>query len=189
MDGIETLLNLPETIPVLAYRFTVNPQLIGQIFAPTYIVMIDEDQAKINPQEFWVKDSRLVHGQTEATAKPYQDADFVLLQIAQGEHRNDERTLDFYPLYEKTVDLAAQASTDFYWNEAKAHFNTLKRSMLTNPDLIKDDFNNLSAQYFEDISTLRKQAAKESAMAGKGLDSEEMEMQKIAKALDDLDEL
>ncbi len=189
MDGLETLLDLPQTAPVLGYRWTINPQLVGQVFEPAYLVLIDEDEALIDPSMFFVRDSRLYSGDDEATAQPYKAHDFILLHIAQGVKRTDERTLDFYPLWEKARDLAEQASTDHFWSEAKSYFNTLKRNMLASSDLVRPDFKRLIEGYLAEMGDLRKQAVGLSTLSAKELSADEKEMLQISKELDDLDEL
>ena len=42
---IEAILGLDETVPVLGYRVTINPQ-INQMMTPDYYVLIDEDGAE-----------------------------------------------------------------------------------------------------------------------------------------------
>src|SRR6185369_8541880 len=72
MSGMRVLLNLPKSQPVLAYRETINPQ-INQPLNPIHLVLIDAP----NPNEhekkkFWVKNSQLFYGETEANALPYR---------------------------------------------------------------------------------------------------------------------
>jgi len=187
LDGIETLLGLQQTIPVVGYRISINP-VIGQVLEPTYFVLIDEDARLIQQNNFWVRDWRLYSGPDKNTAAPYHDHDFILFSIAQGTKREDERTLPFYPLWESTLDLAARPSEgDFYWKEAKAQFNTLKRELLNSPDLTKPDSKRLRDQYFNELVDQRQETLRDSTLAPQPLSGAEAELRQMAEELDKLD--
>ncbi|MBI4528489.1 MAG: hypothetical protein HY695_32240 [Deltaproteobacteria bacterium] len=189
VDGVEAIFGLSQTVPLLGFHTTINPQ-VGQIFEPTYFVLIDADEREIKQEWFWVKDSQLHYGPKLENAQPYRQCDFILLQLAQGDKRNDERSLSFYPLWEKTRDLAAQASNKHFWDETKAHFNTLKRALLNSPDLTRPDYTRLKEEYLAEMKNLRTEAANEANLGDRGkLDKDETEMQRIAAELDDLDQL
>jgi hypothetical protein len=189
MEGAQTLLNLQETVPLVGSRVTINPA-IRQELKPMHIVLIDADERDIDRERFWVIDSRLHAGQSRETAQPYRAHDFVLLQIAQGKRRDDERTLAFYPLWEKTLELAVKASDSRVWNDTKAHFNTLKYELITSPDLTQADYQRLRDTYLQQITQLRHEAVDLASRAGRGeLSAEEQELRRIADELDALDEL
>ncbi len=196
MDSVKTLLGLDATEPLLAYRVTINPD-IGQTFAPSYIVMIDADPAELHNKQFRVENRRLVEG---AAGQPYRDHSFLLLQIAQGVQRTDEETLTFYPLWQRTRDFAAQAATAAIWNDAKAHFNTLKRALLDSPDLTRPDYTRLLNHYLVEIKALREEAVLLSDLHGSGGEepatpeaqqrhADEQTLQQVAQELDALDNL
>jgi hypothetical protein len=188
LDGVEAIFGLEQTEPVLGYHVTFNPQ-IGQTLEPSYFVMIDVDEAQVDQNRFWVKNHRLHYGQDLAGAKPYLENDFILLSIGQGDKRTDERTLPFFPLWLTAQDLAAQPDKHF-WEEAKAHFNTLKRNLLKSPDLTKPDYQRFRDQYFEELAQRRKEAVMESELTrGKGLSDTEDEFRQIADKLNELDNL
>jgi hypothetical protein len=189
MDGVDALLGLHETEPLLGYQVTVNPD-IKQTFEPHHLVLIDEDEAKVDRSKFWVKESRLHYGPSLEDAEPYCEHDFLLLQVAQGDKRSDERTLPFYPVWEKARALAMRAHNDHYWSEAKAHFNTLKRQLFESPDLTEPDCQAFLDQYLDQMKTHRKHAvAHEMMKPATGETELEGRMAKVADTLDALDEL
>lgn len=185
VDGVETLLGLQETISVLGYRITINPD-IGQVLEPSYFALIDADAQQINRNNFWIRDSGLCYGDQLATAQPYRDNDFILFSIAQGKERNDDRTLPFYPLWETTQDLASRPG-DYFWEEAKAQFNTLKRELLDSPDLTQPDSKRLRNTYFEELKKRRQDTIMEGQLAPTQLSDTEAELQQMAADLDKLD--
>ena len=184
MDGVETLLELEETVPVVGYRLTINPD-IGQRLEPTYMVVIDSDEREIKKDEFLVRESRLHRG-----SQPYRGEDFVLLKIAQGDRRTDEQTLPFYPLWVATREMATRSANDHIWDEAKAHFKTLNRALLNSPDLTEPDYDRLSDDYLAEVKEQRERAvALSSLRASSELSEEEVRARRIAQELDELDEL
>ena len=184
MDGVETLLGLEETVPVVGYRLTINPD-IGQPLEPTYMVLIDSDEREVKKDEFLVRESRLHHG-----SQPYRREDFVLLKIAQGDKRTDEQTLPFYPLWETTREMATRSANDHFWDETKAHFKTLNRALLNSPDLTKPDYDRLSDEYLAEVKEQRERAiALGSLKATSELPEEETRARRMAEELDELDDL
>ncbi len=188
LSGVESLLGLQETIPVLGYHLDINPN-IGQVFEPTYYVLIDDDARQIQQEHFWVRNSQLYYGVTMDSAQPYRQRDFILLSIAQGDKRTDERTLPFYPLWETTRDLASQPTGegDHFWKEAKHQFNTLKRALVNSPDLTVPDSKRLRDLYFNELARLRQEAIEEGKLGKGHLSAIETELRQMADDLDKLD--
>jgi hypothetical protein len=189
MDGVEMLFNLEETVPVVGLRMTINPSLKDQKLEPSYYVLIDEDEALINQEKkkFWVIGNRLFYGDNQEQAIAYRKNDFVLFSIMQGSTRTDVRTLPFYPLWQTARDFAARTEPH-YWNEAKANFNSLKRSLLMSPDLTKPDAERLIDEYFAELKKRREQAVMESNMAPAApLSADEEMLRGISRELDALD--
>ena len=187
IDGVEAILGLDETTPIIGYRVTINPDT-GAVFRPSHFVIIDEDEQEIDKDMFWVVGNRLHYGDDDASAQPYNENDFVLFSITQGTKRTDERTLPFYPMWETARDLAARPEPH-YWSEAKSNFNTLKRSVLKSPDLTQPDAARLMAAYFEELKKQREEAALEGDLAPKEVGGDEKQFMRIAQELDKLDHL
>jgi hypothetical protein len=186
LNGVESLLGLDETIPVLGYRIVINPDT-GGVLEPAYYALIDVDEDNIEKNKFWIRDRRLYWGEDPPRAKPYRENDFVLFSITQGKARHDERILPFYSLWEKAQDLAARPEP-FYWQEAKANFNALKRSLLSSPDLTEPDAKRLMTAYLEGLKGLRNEAIQEGNLAGsEELSEKETEYLNVARDLNSLD--
>ncbi len=191
MSGMRILLNLPKTQPILAYRETINPQ-INQKLAPMHLVLIDTPSlTEAEKAKFRVKNSQLYYGASDATAEHYRKSDFILLEIAQGTKRTDERTLEFYPLWEQTRKLGLQSARQAgLWDEAKNHFNTLKVALHESPDLTVPDVKRLTADYLSEMKDIRLGGAQEQDLKIEEQDTEALQSyQAIAKQLDALDEL
>jgi len=191
MTGMRVLLNLPRTKPILAYRETVNPQ-INQALIPSHLVLIDTPGlTEADKKKFRVINSQLYHGDSDENAKPYRGSDFILLEIAQGTTRTDERTLSFYPLWQETRKLGMQsARQNGFWLQAKDHFNALKVAITESPDLTEPDVKRFHRQYLDEMKEIRTGGAEEANLKAEKQDAEILKVyQEISKELDALDEL
>jgi hypothetical protein len=197
MAGLRTLINLPRTQPILAYRDTINPD-IKQKLAPVHLVLIDTPTlSDAEKKRFRVKDSQLYYGDSDQSSTPYRDNDFILLEIAQGDKRTDERTLSFYPLWQETRKLGLEAAKqDGFWQEAKNHFNTLKVAITESADLTESDIKRLRTEYLNEMKAIRQGHAEDALLrSGELAGTKEPDKamlgvyQQIAKELDQLDEL
>lgn len=191
MTGMRILLNLPRTQPIFAYRQTINPD-INQALEPLHLVLIDTvGLSDAEKGKFRVRDNQLYYGETEASAVAYRKSDFILLEIAQGTKRTDVNTLDFYPLWEQTRKLGIQsARQDGYWQEAKAHFNTLKIAINESPDLTVPDVKRLTGTYLSEMKEIRQGGAEEQNLKIEPQNAETLHAyEEIARQLDDLDQL
>lgn len=196
MGGMRVLLNLPKTQPILAYRETINPQ-INQTLEPVYLALIDTPGLNdLEKAKFRVRDGQLYYGESDTSARPYRDNDFILLEIAQGSRRTDERTLAFYPLWQQTRRLGFQsAKQDGLWAEAKSHFNTLKIAINESPDLTKPDIKRLINGYLAEMKEIRQGSAEEQSLHAEELDKSKktedalQDYQRVAQELNELDKL
>jgi hypothetical protein len=83
MTGMRTLLNLPKTQPIIAYRDTINPQ-IKQSLEPTHLLLIDaESPSEAEKKRFRVKGGQLFYGDSDDDCVPYRKHDFILLESKQ----------------------------------------------------------------------------------------------------------
>ncbi len=190
LDGVEALLGIDGTQSVLGYRVSVNPSA-GIAFEPGFHALLDVDEKNVDPERFFIKDSRL-HERVNGGLQPYRGSDFLLFSVRQGTARNDERLLSFYPLWETTQDLAAKPDPH-YWQEAKANFNALKRAMLASPDLTQPDYKRLLASWLGELEARKQETAMEGELGAVAnlqnakLDPEERELANVAQRLDSLE--
>jgi len=181
LDSIEALLDLRETMPVLGYRETINPD-IGHIFQPTYYVIIDEDEHPIEHQKFWVRNSRLHYGQDLETSQPYNYHDFILFSIVQATQLSDLSTLPFYPQWQTTEQLARMPQlweVPQLWEDVAAHYRALVRSIWNSPDLTKPDRKRVIDDFRNQLDELKEQARKVSRLGQKALPEEEAAFQRM----------
>lgn len=192
LDGVEAILGLKQTEALIGFRTSINPDREGEVLEPAYYVLVDAAEAEVERDRFWVKESRLCIGDSLESAGPYSKNrsvnDFVLFSIAQGKRRRDERILPFFPTWETALDLASRPEMH-YWKDAKAQFNTLKRSLITSPDLTKPDSTRLRNEYLEELKQVRRDAVMEGELSESIMPEEELELGRISDELDELDQL
>ena len=165
-------------MPVATYRIPINPD-VGQVVEPAYFALIDADAQQIDRNSFWSRDSQLYYGSDLASARPYRTTTLFSLALLKGIPAPEVRRLPFYPLWEKTRDLAQQPGP-FYKEEAKAQFNTLKRQVRYSPDLTKADAERLVHDYFAELAQLIHETEQESHLAPTQLPDTEEDLQRIA---------
>lgn len=186
-EGVQALLGLNETVPVVGCRLTINPQADHpDPLTPDYRVLVDEDSEQLAKGRLRVRGSRLFQVTDTGAVEEYRDRDFVLFRIAQAVKRTDERTLPFFPIWKTAQDFAARGD-DSFWKEAKAHFNTLSRSLLASPDLTAPDAARLRLEYLEELKQIRKQAVENATLAASAVSDAEKELRRAGAELDTLD--
>lgn len=160
LDGFESLLGLDKTVPIVGFRKEFDST---DGFAPGFIALIDAPD--INPQELWVRERRLFHGETAGSAQPFRSADFVLYSIVQpaDNRRDDISTLPFYPLWER-VEREANTAKDDHWTSAKANMASLVESMVLSPDLTPAHADELADSCTARMQTLHQRAVDRSKL-------------------------
>ena len=184
VQAVETLLGLSETQAVLGYHTSINPD-VGDVLRPTYSVLIDEDEATIDPTTLRVKDGRL-HVESDGGLQPYRAADFVLFRVTQATTRTDEETLPFNALWREAQDLAGTPD-DAMWREAKARFLTLNRMLMSSPDLTESDAVSLGDRYLASLKEIRERAVDHGSLSHGEIAGGERRLRSAARELDELD--
>ena len=140
LDGIEKLLGLDGTLPLIGLKTTFDPQA-GDPFRPGYFALIDAPD--VNPQELWVKNNQLMKD-----GKEYREADFVLYSIVRSPDgkRSDIEQLPFYGQWERAV-TEAMSLKEGSWDNAKATLISLLSEIRLSPDLTWDHADELISKY------------------------------------------
>jgi hypothetical protein len=167
LDGIEKLLGLGDTLPLIGLQTTFDPQA-GDLFRPSYFALIDKKD--VNPNELGVKNNALMKDGEE-----YRDADFVLYSIVRSPDgkRSDIEQLPFYDLWERAV-AEALSLKDGSWDTAKGNLLTLLSAIRLSPDLTWDHADELINKYPTLLKSMYE-AQKEKSWLGaaKGVAGEE----------------
>lgn len=174
LDGIEKVLGLDGTLPLIGLKTRFDPQA-GDIFRPSYFALIDEQD--VNPQELGVKDNKLMKD-----GKEYREADFVLYSIVRSpdRKRSDIEQLPFYDLWEQAVK-EAMSLKDGSWDTAKGNLLALLSAIRLSPDLTWDHADELISMYPTDLKSMYEAQKRASTLgAVKGIIGEE-EMDSVRK--------
>lgn len=153
LDGIEAILGLNGTLPLVGLRTTFNAQG-GDPPKPNYFALIDAQNVK--PETLKVEKNQLLHA---ATGKPYQEADFVLYSLmrAPARRRDDYEQLPFYELWERAVREATSLK-EGSWDNAKANLITLLNNIYLSPDLTEPQALELIEKYKTDLVAMHQSA-------------------------------
>jgi hypothetical protein len=167
LDGIEKLLRLDGTLPLIGLKTTFDPQA-GDPFRPSYFALIDEQD--VNPQSLGVKDNKLMKD-----GKEYREADFVLYSIVRSpdRKRSDIEQLSFYSLWEHAV-TEAMSLKEGSWETAKGNLLALLSAIRLSPDLTWDHSEELIKSYPPLLKSMYDAQKGASTLdAGKGVGGEE----------------
>jgi hypothetical protein len=131
LDGLESLLGLGDTEPVMGQRFTLSP--VGPGGVKTFYAALIDSGTPLMRETLSVDLGRLRSGNVPDTI-PFTEADYVLYSLSAPTRRTDESTLPFYPLYERAKQNAFRGGED-NWKAAKATFSEVWQQMMVSPDL------------------------------------------------------
>jgi hypothetical protein len=175
LDGVEQLMGLSDTIPVVGMRKELDSSANGGI-TPTYFVLINSPESTVDASQLWVKNNQLFKGQTLANSTPFREADYVLYSLTQAAERDDITTLPFYSLWEM-VEQEATIAKDDNWQTAKGSMASLYQSMALSPDLTLTQAQVLADDYISKMQVLHKQAVNISNLGAAGLTVEQVPVQ------------
>ncbi len=153
LDGIDAILGLDKTKPLVGLRTTFN-SVGGDPLKPNYFAIIDAPNIK--PASLKVENNQLFHN---STGEPYQDADFVLYSLmrAPDKRRDDCEQLPFYDLWERTV-LEATSLKEGSWENAKANMISLMNTIYLSPDVTRPQALELIEKYQTDLKSIHENA-------------------------------
>jgi hypothetical protein len=182
LDGVEQLMGLSDTIPLVGMRKGLDPST-GSGITPTYFVLINTPESAVDASQLWVKNNQLFKGQSMANCVPFRDADYVLYSLTQAAVRDDITTLPFYPLWEMVAQEATVAKDDT-WQTAKANMASLFQSMALSPDLTLTQAQSLADDYIGKMQALHKQAVSIASLGAAGMTASAVTNQAtVAKAV------
>jgi hypothetical protein len=136
LDGVQALLDLGETVPVMGQRFEINTSSLAGFLPLTRALVKDIGSGT----KVHVRDNRLL-----AEDEEFQGSDFVLYSLSKVLRRDDHRALPFFHL---VTDACASVTKGPDGHEAaKGILITLYNEMLQSEDLTYQDRERLFADY------------------------------------------
>jgi hypothetical protein len=155
LDGVESMLNKTDVQPLIGLR----KEFPSDVFESQYFALVNMPESKFNPNELWVRNGQLVHGDNLPDAKPYRDSDYVLFSINRTSERDDVETLPFYPLWNRVVEEARVAKED-NWESAKTAMSNLYLAMRLSPDITESHAEALADDYITKMQAIQTTACK-----------------------------
>jgi hypothetical protein len=159
LDGLENLSSTGRLVPWLGVRFSSGQAGTAGAGAhlPEYGALIDIPTPELHTDTLHVRDGRLLSGTIPAAAQPFRQADYMLVQLARTDQREDFQALPFYDLYRRIMREAALADDDS-WLRARANRLALLDSLVQSLDLTPVQATALHAAAGADMQRLRQQA-------------------------------
>jgi hypothetical protein len=85
-SGVESILGLNGSQLALGIRDTINA---GKPLKSGYYLGVSAPAGEVDIRTLWLRDGRLVHGEDPVIAQPYQDHDYMVLEIERRDTRDD----------------------------------------------------------------------------------------------------
>jgi hypothetical protein len=126
--GVEAFLGMQDVELRLAvdqtYQRTVGRSgLRANSLRARYDLLLNRPEDSLDAaarRQLWVKEGRLFHGETAASAQPYREADFLLLEIRPLRERDDYVTFDFHKRnWQETQKAIWDGGEELAWQKLK----------------------------------------------------------------------
>ncbi len=147
LDGLNGLVGMGDTEPIAGHRIELGP-LKPAGFKTCYSALIEADPNR-SCEKLMVDAGRLKISSGPSSEK-YTSGSYVLYSVTKSQARDDERTLPFYPIYERALKTAATGG-DEAWKAAKASLSELWQQMVASPDLTMAQANDLLKVWKQDL--------------------------------------
>jgi hypothetical protein len=185
LDGIESLLGLGDTEPVVGHRIELDGNRLQGLRSSSTVL---SSGAREDLSDLWVDSGRLFTGEVGKSATQYEAADYVLYTLQRHTSRGEEATLPFYGLYEQALKGALFADDNGEsWKQAKASLLSLYQQMVMSPDLTGNEADSLFSKYANDLKAKRTIAENVQKMGTKGAAPLSQQRQKLNQAVSILD--
>lgn len=159
VGGVQTLLGLNGMSPLIGIQEGFNATTLRSGF----FVLINEPGVPVS--SLWVDKGQLLKGDTKESAKPYRDADYVLYSIRNDTTRTDTDMLQFAPLWDQVRQEALKSNNDEVFTNTKVLLANLYQQVEISPDLTQPQADQLSEEFRQRVSLLRKKAINNSNLS------------------------
>jgi hypothetical protein len=163
LEGIESLLGMGDTVTLAGHRWEYNDGLTPWL-EPGFLALIDTDVKNVNPANLGVVKGRLRYG-TGVDAPEYRANGFLLYSLCPLVRRTDITELPFHHLFQ-TALRDAVANEPGSWERAKAGLVSLHQELLTSPDLIWAQVQQLMEEFTQKLRQ-EHERAKSYSLLGK----------------------
>jgi hypothetical protein len=181
MESFDTLYASGGIVPLVGLQDSFGPTVIP--FRPSYFALIDKPN--VDPKKLWVRENRLVSGNSLEAAKPYREADFVLYGFASPPDnlRDDFDTLPFNETWKQVKKEASSAVEDPNYKNARILMANLYQQIIASPDLTEDQAFALADDYDAQKTKIHEHAKSIGLMGGEGAAGEEKDRQNKIRRL------
>jgi hypothetical protein len=160
LDGIDALLGVGETTPIVGIRQEFDHDL-GFPIRPAYFALVDGAESQFPVERLWVRDGSLLTGDREDKLQPLREASYVLFSTPGVADFTEIDTLPLHATVATTIGLAASPD-DVDWKRAKAELVVLLRQLLTSPNFTREQ----ALRYHASIVQQAKEAHEHASSIG-----------------------
>jgi hypothetical protein len=150
LDGLGTLLNMQDTVPVVGHRMDIDTSSITG-FTSGYCLLSTQGDGDFSQVQ--VQNGQLIDPLSPAAAGKAPMHDYVLYSVHTSSRRGDETTLSFYPLQKQAREAILSAEEG--WTRAKSMLLTLYQHMLNSDDLISAETEELFEKFKTELLAIK----------------------------------
>lgn len=110
--GVEGLIHMDGSSLQLGARDTLRPGppgAVGKIAKAGYLLAVNTPAKTVTYKDLWVKEGRLLQGSNPLTGRPYDEHDYMLIEVERRDTREDWRTLPLVQKHEEGFDAAIKS--------------------------------------------------------------------------------
>ncbi len=154
--GVESVIGLNESTLQLGIRDTFykeNPLRSG------YHVAIDSDAEKVKMSKLWLSKGRLVQGNDPVAAVPYEDSDYMVLEVERRDSRDDWPALPDIAAHQAGfAAIMGDSGLTVAQKREKLRdaWGTFQNTLSTSPYLVKPDAQRIALSVSEDLNARLK---------------------------------
>jgi hypothetical protein len=154
--GIESVIGMNATTLELGVRDSFYP---GNPFCSGYYLGVNAAENQIRIDQLWVREGRLVKGADPIVARPYEDQDYILLEIGLRKHREDWPGLPGITEYQDRFSAIlsdASLSVKQKRNRLNDLWPQFGEALRQSPHLVRPDQEQIAGDVLTDINARLK---------------------------------
>ncbi|MBP2316820.1 hypothetical protein [Azospirillum soli] len=183
VDGLESILDLGDTTPIVGHRFEIDTSSVRGFVANYYSLI---NSAGSDVSKLRVVDGRLHLQSEDGVFEKFTSSDYVLYSVSGRESRNDVSSLPFYRLRDQALEAAMIGDQENY-QRAKALLLALFQQMVLSPDLCKHQVRVLFDEFKSELMNKHREAVDVLTMSAKREAAKPVsEFNEVNRALDEL---
>jgi len=155
LAGVDTLFKKDDLVPVMGYRKEFDAEANDKLH-PGYFVLLNKSEYEWDKNNFFVKENRLLYGDSLETAQEFREIEYVMFSITKSSFRNDYDTLPVYKGYQSIMESMKNIIdiSEDKKKEISGRLAALNIDLKMSPDLVEPQAKALMNKWYEEIKEI-----------------------------------